>query len=84
MKAIYPATWWSVFLFKMGQANQFIDEFLNLIPQTEHTTTPHTETVEWFVFKHILQASPEQIAAINVIEGNNARRIQETFDRLID
>lgn len=106
------------FLFKMGQANPFIDEFLNLIPQTKHATTslkpgtvkfrdvfpgarerntedfyhyrgslttpPHTETVEWFVHKYILEASPEQIAAINVIEGDNARRIQGTFDRLID
>lgn len=106
------------FLFKMGQANPFIDEFLNLIPQTKHATTslkpgavkfidvfpgteqyntenfyhyrgslttpPHTETVEWFIFKHILEASPEQIETINVIEGNNARRIQETFDRIID
>ena len=48
------------------------------------TTPPHTETVEWFIHKHILEASPEQIETINVIEGNNARRIQETFDRLID
>jgi carbonic anhydrase len=106
------------FLFKMGQANPFIDDFLSLIPDTKHTATPlkpgtvrfrdvfpgkeqyntenfyhyrgslttppYTETVEWFVFKHILEASPEQIAAINVIEGNNARRIQETFDRPID
>jgi carbonic anhydrase len=105
-------------LFKMGQANKFIDEFLNLIPQIEHaatplkpgtvklrglfsgtdqrdtenfyhyrgslTTPPHTETVEWFVFKHILEASPEQIETINIIQGDNARRIQGTFGRIID
>lgn len=106
------------FLFKMGQTNKFIDEFLNLIPQTKHaekplkpgtikvrgiftgteqrdvenyyhyrgslTTPPHTETVEWFVYKHILEASPEQIAILNVIQGDNARRIQGTFGRIID
>ena len=27
-------------LFKMGQANKFMDEFLNLLPQTQHVTTP--------------------------------------------
>jgi carbonic anhydrase len=106
-------------LFKMSQAkNKFIDEFLNLIPQTEQTTAPlnpgtvklrnafsggqqkdkenyyhyrgslttppYTETVEWFVFKSILEASPEQIKAISAIEGNNARHIQGIFGRSID
>lgn len=106
-------------LFKMGQANKFIDEFLNQIPKDEHATTslksgvvnlrnlfsggmehrdtknyyyyrgslttpPHTETVEWFVFKPIIEASPKQIEAINVIQGDNARRIQGTFDRSIN
>jgi carbonic anhydrase len=106
------------FLFKMGKANKFIDDFLNLIPKTEDTATPlesgtvkvrdvftgteqrdvenyyhyrgslttppYTETVEWFVYKDIIEASPEQIAAINVIQGDNARRIQGTFGRIID
>lgn len=105
-------------LFKMGQANKFIDDFVNLIPKTEHaiaplkagtvklhdlfsnnaqrnvenfyhyrgslTTPPHTESVEWFVFKHIMEASPEQIKTINAIEGDNARHIQGTFGRSID
>ncbi|MCH9639038.1 MAG: carbonic anhydrase family protein [Betaproteobacteria bacterium] len=105
-------------LFKMGQANQFIDEFLNLIPKDVHTeiplktnkvklhdlfsindqltinnfyhyqgsltTPPYTESVKWFVFKHILEASPEQIETINAIEGNNARHIQGIFGRRID
>lgn len=48
------------------------------------TTPPYTETVEWFVFKYILEASPEQIEAINAIQGNNARRIQGVFGRSID
>ncbi len=106
------------FLFKMGRANKFIDDFLNETPKTTHataslkpgmvnlsnlfsgmeqrdmksyyhyrgslTTPPHTETVEWFVFKHIIEASPEQIEAINIIEGNNARHIQGVLERNID
>ncbi len=105
------------FLFKMGEASQFIDDFLNLIPSTGNsvtsikpgtvklrdlfygteqreienfyhyrgslTTPPYTETVEWFVFKNILEASPEQIKSINLIKGDNARRIQGTFGRSI-
>lgn len=105
-------------LFKEGQANKFIDEFLNLIPNTEHsltpikvgtvklddlfsstelhdvgnfyhyqgslTTPPYTETVQWFVFKPIVEASPEQVKIISTIEGNNARHIQGIFTRGID
>jgi carbonic anhydrase len=114
-------------LFKEGQSNKFIDEFLNLIPKTEHsitplkagtvklddlfsstevddagnlyklhraanfyhyqgslTTPPYTETVQWFVFKPINTASPEQIKTISTIEGNNARHIQGIFTRGID
>ena len=105
-------------LFKEGQNNKFLDEFLNKIPKTEHTlaplevgavklddllyskelndvknfyhypgsltTPPYTQTVQWFVFKHIMEASPEQIEAINAIEGNNARHIQGIFARSVD
>jgi len=105
-------------LFKEGQANKFIDEFLNLIPKTENsitplkagmvklddlfsstelhdvgnfyhyqgslTTPPYTETVQWFVFKPIVEASPEQVKIISTIEGNNARHIQGIFTRGID
>jgi len=48
------------------------------------TTPPYTQTVQWFVFKHIMEASPEQIKAINAIEGNNARHIQGIFARSVD
>ncbi len=47
------------------------------------TTPPYTETVEWFVFKYVLEASQEQIRAINLIVGDNARGIQGTFGRSI-
>jgi len=48
------------------------------------TTPPYTQTVQWFVLKHIMEASPEQIEAINAIEGNNARHIQGIFARSVD
>ncbi|MDT8406343.1 MAG: carbonic anhydrase family protein [Methylococcales bacterium] len=48
------------------------------------TTPPYTESVEWLVLKTILTASPEQIEAINRIEGNNARHIQAEHGRAVD
>jgi len=48
------------------------------------TTPPYTETERWFVFKPIVEASPEQIRTISTIEGNNARHIQGVFTRGID
>lgn len=105
-------------LFKMGEGNHFINEFINLIPQKKHmkkvvkpktirlndlfngimdeelhhyfhylgslTTPPYTETVNWYVLKHIFEASPEQIEMISNMEGNNARHIQSTYGRLVD
>ncbi len=109
------------FLFKMGKANQFIDEFIQLIPEyidekkkvstgtvslrnlvTDSsnyerkkilnsyfsykgslTTPPYTESVNWFVMKTIIDASPDQIQQINKIEGDNARHVQALYDRPI-
>jgi carbonic anhydrase len=105
-------------LFKMGQENKFISEFLEKIPERAHshaaikkgkvrlhdlfsasleeelnnfyhykgslTTPPYTETVNWFVLKHIIEASPNQIYSINKIEGNNARHIQGQYGRVVD
>jgi carbonic anhydrase len=48
------------------------------------TTPPHTETVDWLVLKHVMEASPEQIQRINKIEGDNARHVQALYGRAID
>ncbi|PWT70690.1 MAG: carbonic anhydrase [Bacteroidetes bacterium] len=102
-------------LFKMGQENKFLQEFLKDVPDEEGhknaiqpgavrledllsqippkdqnayftykgslTTAPFSENVDWVVLKHVLEASPEQIAAIQKLEGNNARHVHELFDR---
>ena len=102
-------------LFKMGNENKFISEFLDMIPKEANTKTkltkghvklldlfndnldkgfyhyqgslttpPYTESVNWFVLKGIIEASPEQIRFINNIEGNNARHIQGRYGRTVD
>jgi carbonic anhydrase len=47
------------------------------------TTPPFTESVRWYVSKHIFEASAEQIEAINKIEGNNARHVQALYGRVV-
>lgn len=47
------------------------------------TTPPFTESVRWYVSKHIFEASAEQIEAINQIEGNNARHVQALYGRVV-
>lgn len=47
------------------------------------TTPPFTESVRWYITKHIFEASAEQIEAINKIEGNNARHVQAMYGRMI-
>ena len=47
------------------------------------TTPPYSESVNWYVLKHIFEASPEQIHKINKIEGDNARHIQAKYGRHI-
>jgi carbonic anhydrase len=47
------------------------------------TTPPYSETVSWMVKKSILEASPEQIEAIEKLEGNNARHVQALYARKI-
>jgi carbonic anhydrase len=48
------------------------------------TTPPYSETVTWLVLDQPHQAAAEQIEALNRIEGNNARHIQEQRARLVD
>ena len=47
------------------------------------TTSPFSETVHWVVLKQIVEASPDQIIAIEKMEGNNARHIQAIYDRKV-
>jgi carbonic anhydrase len=48
------------------------------------TTPPYSETVTWLVLDRPHNASAEQIEAMNRIEGNNARHIQDQHARVID
>jgi carbonic anhydrase len=48
------------------------------------TTPPYTESVNWYIDKHIYEASPEQIQTLKKFEGHNARRIQEVQGRIIE
>jgi carbonic anhydrase len=48
------------------------------------TTPPYSETVTWLVLDQVHDAAAEQVEAINRIEGNNARHIQDHRARLID
>jgi carbonic anhydrase len=47
------------------------------------TTPPYSETVDWIVKKYILEASPEQIGAIEKMEGDNARHVQALYSRKV-
>jgi carbonic anhydrase len=72
-------------------AVNFVDLF-NTIPKDEGgyfsykgslTTPPYSETVDWIVKKYILEASPEQINAIEKKEGDNARHVQALYARKV-
>ena len=45
------------------------------------TTPPYTESVNWYVMRKIIDASPDQIQQINKIQGDNARRVQALYGR---
>ena len=73
-------------------AVRFEDLFLT-IPKKEEkgyysyngslTTPPYSETVHWIVKKYILEASPEQITAIEKKEGDNARHVRSLYARKV-
>jgi carbonic anhydrase len=73
-------------------AVKFQDLF-NTVPRNESagyftykgslTTPPYSETVNWVVKKYILEASPEQISAIEKLEGDNARHVQALYARRV-
>ncbi|MGA0868491.1 MAG: hypothetical protein ACO3UM_06135 [Planctomycetota bacterium] len=44
-------------------------------------TPPFTEAVDWVVLERIFEAGPEQVRALNRIEGNNARHVQSLEGR---
>jgi carbonic anhydrase len=48
------------------------------------TTPPFAETVSWIVSRQVREASHAQIAAINRLEGNNARHVQVLGARHVD
>ena len=48
------------------------------------TTPPYTECVDWMVAKQIVDAGPAQIQRIHLVEGDNARHIQQLHGREID
>ncbi len=48
------------------------------------TTPPYSESVNWYIDRHIYEASEEQIKNINKIQGYNARDVQEICGRVIE
>jgi carbonic anhydrase len=71
-----------------------LDDLFGEIPKNEMksyytykgslTTPPYPETVQWVVLKYPIEASEEQIIAIEKMEGNNARHVQALNNRKVN
>lgn len=48
------------------------------------TTPPYSESVDWLVSKHHPEASAEQIVRLLVLEGGNARPVQQRNARVVE
>ncbi len=48
------------------------------------TTPPYTESVNWYIDRHIYEASQAQIQNIHKLQGYNARSVQEKYGRVIE
>ena len=71
--------------------NVYLD-ISDLFPEERHfysyrgsfTTPPFTEGVEWLLLRSHPQASAEQIVRLLVLEGGNARDVQDKNDRAVE
>jgi carbonic anhydrase len=78
----------------LNQQNVKLADLFSETPKTEKpayytyqgslTTPPYTESVNWVVAKRIFEASEEQIATIEKIEGNNARHVHALNSRKVE
>ena len=59
-----------------------LQDFFNY--QGSLTTPPYTESVNWIVLKEPKTASAKQIKTIQGIEGQNARRVQFLYNRVVE
>lgn len=48
------------------------------------TTPPFSENVSWVVSAKVEEASEEQVARLNALEGNNARHVQKRAGRRVE
>ncbi len=65
-------------------SNYILEDFDHYYYQGSLTTPPCTETVNWFVFKNIISASPTQIKILaDLMPRNNFRPTQPLNDRKV-
>ncbi len=79
---------------KLSPGTVKLDDLFAGIPKTDleayyhykgsFTTPPYTEAVDWIIRKYIFEASPEQVATIEKLEGDNARHVHALYSRKVD